>query len=101
VTAIYPLSPTISFSRLTLLHGLSFVVKGKTHTQAKTPVFYCLPPWRSAVITLCIKQLHSNEYLFIYSLFNDNFSISDYIASNEKMIVNNELERMWKEAVVA
>jgi hypothetical protein len=27
--------------------------------------------------------------------------ISDYIASNERMIVNNELERMWKEAVVA
>jgi hypothetical protein len=39
--------------------------------------------------------------LFIYSLFNDSFSISYYIASNEMMIVNNELERMWKEAVVA
>jgi hypothetical protein len=31
---------------------------------------------------------------FIYSLFNDAFSISNYIASNERMIVNNELERM-------
>jgi hypothetical protein len=40
-------------------------------------------------------------FLFIYSLFNDAFSISDYIASNERMIVKNELERMWKEAVVA
>jgi hypothetical protein len=40
-------------------------------------------------------------YLFIYSLFNDAFSISDYIASNKRMIVNNELERMWKETVVA
>jgi hypothetical protein len=39
--------------------------------------------------------------LFVYSLFNDVFSISDYIASNERMIVNNELGRMWKEAVVA
>jgi hypothetical protein len=41
--------------------------------------------------------------LFIYSLFNDAFSISNYTASNERMrmIVNNELERMWKEAVVA
>jgi xanthine dehydrogenase iron-sulfur cluster and FAD-binding subunit A len=41
--------------------------------------------------------------LFIYSLFNDAFSISDYRASNERMrmTVNNELERMWKEAVVA
>jgi hypothetical protein len=41
------------------------------------------------------------EYLFIYSLFNDAFIISDYIASNERMIVNNELESMWKEAVMA
>jgi hypothetical protein len=40
-------------------------------------------------------------YLFTYSLFNDAVSISDYIASNERMIVNNELERMWKETVVA
>jgi hypothetical protein len=33
-------------------------------------------------------------YLFIESLFNDAFSISVYIASNERIIVNNELERM-------
>jgi hypothetical protein len=41
--------------------------------------------------------------LFIYSLFNDAFSVSDYTVSNERMrmIVNNELERMWKEAVMA
>jgi hypothetical protein len=40
-------------------------------------------------------------YLFTYSLFNDAFSSSHFIASNERIIVNNELERMWKEAVVA
>jgi hypothetical protein len=40
-------------------------------------------------------------YLFICSLFNNTFSISEYIASNERMIVNNELERMWREADVA
>jgi hypothetical protein len=39
--------------------------------------------------------------LFIYSLFNDAFSSSDYVTSNERIIVNNELERMWKEAVMA
>jgi hypothetical protein len=39
--------------------------------------------------------------LFIYSFFNGAFSSSDYVASNERMIVNNELERTWKEAVVA
>jgi hypothetical protein len=43
----------------------------------------------------------SCSFLFIYSLFNDAFSSSDYTASSEKMIVNNELERIWKEAVVA
>jgi hypothetical protein len=37
----------------------------------------------------------------VCSLFNDVFSISDCIASNERMMVNNELERMRKEAVVA
>jgi hypothetical protein len=40
-------------------------------------------------------------YSFIYSLFDEAFSISDYTASNERMIVNNVLERMWKEAIVA
>jgi hypothetical protein len=48
-----------------------------------------------------IGKLNCTAYLFICSLFNDAFSISDYTASNERMIVNNELERMWKEAVVA
>jgi hypothetical protein len=39
--------------------------------------------------------------LFIYSLFNDAVSsCSDYIVLNEMMIVNNELEWTWKEAVV-
>jgi hypothetical protein len=44
-----------------------------------------------------------NYLFFIYSLFKDAFSISDKTASNERMmmIVNNELEKMWKEAVVA
>jgi hypothetical protein len=41
------------------------------------------------------------ELLFAYSLFNDAFRSSDCIASNDRMIVNNELERAWKEAVVA
>jgi hypothetical protein len=41
--------------------------------------------------------------LFIYSLFNDDFNVSDCTVSNERMrmVVNNELERMWKEAFVA
>jgi hypothetical protein len=47
----------------------------------------------------CVIQ--EGRVYFIYSLFNDTFSKSDYIASNERMIVNNELERKWKEAVVA
>jgi hypothetical protein len=39
--------------------------------------------------------------LFIYSLFNNTFGSSDCIASNGRMIVNNELESMRKEVVVA
>jgi hypothetical protein len=49
------------------------------------------------VVTIC--RLTFN--FFVYSLFNNAFSISDYTASNERIIVINELERMWKEAVMA
>jgi hypothetical protein len=38
--------------------------------------------------------------LTIY-LFKDAVSSTDYVASNSTIIVNNDLERMWKEAVVA
>jgi hypothetical protein len=48
-----------------------------------------------------ISTVNDCIYFFIYSLFNDAFSISDYIASKERVIVNNELGKMWKEAVVA
>jgi hypothetical protein len=41
------------------------------------------------------------KYFLFNSLFNDAFSNSDYIASNEGTKVNNELVRMRKEAVVA
>jgi hypothetical protein len=36
-------------------------------------------------------------YLFICSLFNDDFTRLTYIASNERVI----MERIWKEAVTA
>jgi hypothetical protein len=39
-------------------------------------------------------------FIFIY-LFNDALSSSDYVALDDKMIVNNISERMWKETVVA
>jgi hypothetical protein len=35
--------------------------------------------------------------LFIYSLFVGTFNSSDYVVSNDRMILNHELERMWKE----
>jgi hypothetical protein len=37
---------------------------------------------------------------FIYGLFNDDVSSSDYVVSNVMTIVNSELEGAWKEAVV-
>jgi hypothetical protein len=38
--------------------------------------------------------------LFVYGLFNDPLSNSGYVVSNDGMIMNHELEGMWKEAVV-
>jgi hypothetical protein len=38
-------------------------------------------------------------YLFICGLFNDIVSSSDYIMSNDRAIMNNEWDRIWKEAV--
>jgi hypothetical protein len=39
--------------------------------------------------------------VFFCSLFNDAFSVTQIIASNERTPVNDKLEKMWKEAVVA
>jgi hypothetical protein len=36
--------------------------------------------------------------LLLSGLFHDAVSISDYVMSNGRMMVNNELERIWKEA---
>jgi hypothetical protein len=47
------------------------------------------------------KNFYLFIYLFIYSIFEDVFNSSDYVAPNERMIVNNELERICKEAIVA
>jgi hypothetical protein len=43
----------------------------------------------------------SGIFLFIYGLFNGTFSILGCIASNERMIVNNGFETIWKEVVMA
>jgi hypothetical protein len=41
--------------------------------------------------------------IFTFSLFNDTGHSSYYVpvASSDRTVVNNELERMWKEGVVA
>jgi hypothetical protein len=36
---------------------------------------------------------------FVYGLFNDAFSGTDHAASNGGITVNDELKRIWKEAV--
>jgi hypothetical protein len=41
-----------------------------------------------------------SHYLFICILFNDTASNSDNIESNDILIMNDELERMWGETVV-
>jgi hypothetical protein len=40
-----------------------------------------------------------SRYSLVYGLFNDDVSTSDHIASDDRMI--NELEIIWKEAVMA
>jgi hypothetical protein len=51
--------------------------------------------------TMGTSNLTYYHCLFIYTLFNDPFNDSDYTASNVRMTVNNELERVWKEVVIA
>jgi hypothetical protein len=43
-------------------------------------------------------KIHCLFQFFIYSLFNNAVNSSGYILSNDRM--NNELEMMWKEAVM-
>jgi hypothetical protein len=40
------------------------------------------------------------EFVFAYDLFNDAFSISDYIALNGKMITEWWIGKMLKEAAI-
>jgi hypothetical protein len=42
--------------------------------------------------------LSSYMYLFICGLFNGAVSISEYVASNDRVI--NELEKVWRKAAV-
>jgi hypothetical protein len=46
-------------------------------------------------------QILTERVLFICSLFNKALSNSRYTASNQRMIGNYELEKLWKETVVA
>jgi hypothetical protein len=50
------------------------------------------PPWEPEI---------SHFILFACSLFNDAFSVSQTIVSNEIMIRDKCIGRMWKEAVGA
>jgi hypothetical protein len=42
------------------------------------------------LLTFCL-------YLFIYGLFTDSVTISEYTASNNRVTVNTEFGRVWKE----
>jgi hypothetical protein len=47
----------------------------------------------------CLSKCWDLTRFFIFGLFHDTFSGLDYIASNDRIIT--ELERVWKEAVIA
>jgi hypothetical protein len=75
-----------------ICHGLCDCPKG--YAKVSTHMWLSL----ANMVVCCILRV---IYFFFFCLFNDAFSSSDYIASNERMIVHNELEKMWKEEVVA
>jgi hypothetical protein len=47
------------------------------------------------------KSIIQNYTLTHCSSFNNPFSSSDYIALDERIMVDSKLERMWKEAAMA
>jgi hypothetical protein len=53
-------------------------------------------PYTCTGLVVCFNEL-INVY-FVYFLINDAVSLSDYVVSSGRMI--NELEMIWKEAVV-
>jgi hypothetical protein len=52
-------------------------------------------------INIFIEQNQNMVIYFICSLFNDTVCNSDYIASNDQVIMNNKLRKMCKGDVVA
>jgi hypothetical protein len=44
-----------------------------------------------------MEKIEQRNAFYFYSSFNNVFSYSDYTASSERVIVNNELDRIWKE----
>jgi hypothetical protein len=75
-------------------------------TRLKTNLAYCFSfffhtRYNDRLSRIRYSLRRPNIYLFIYGLFNDAISSSDYIASNNRMVLNNELEWIWKEAAVA
>jgi hypothetical protein len=40
-------------------------------------------------------------HLFIYYLFKDVVGSSDFTVSNDRMIMNSQLERIWKKVIMA
>jgi hypothetical protein len=67
--------------------------KSPTPNHKNVPRFRCQHQVRrrKAALLLC--------KLFICSSFNDADSKSDYRASNDCMMMNNDLERLWTESV--
>jgi hypothetical protein len=45
-----------------------------------------------------VKLSNLDNLVMYFGLFNDDITNSNYSLSNERWKVNNELERMWKEA---
>jgi hypothetical protein len=56
--------------------------------------------WNIATFILRYTEINL-FYLYMNGLFNNTFKTLDFIALNDTLIMNNELERMWTEVIVA
>jgi len=51
--------------------------------------------------TVPLALLRHELFKFICSLFTEAFGRSNYITSNERMIMNDEVEKTWKGAAIS
>jgi hypothetical protein len=61
-----------------------------------------IPSARETVSNNCPQTTDYNRIISVFAVYITTLPVAqDYMALNKTMIVNNDLERMWSETVVA